>query len=490
MTDGGQRPSLRESLPPGIRPLATTVIAKNGLEKDSGKSKAMTFAYGGLVAFLFVYCSRPNDWTGLPYFPFAKITAGFALLGLVAALLTGGRKSLQMPREVILLFFLFGQMCLAVPFGIWPGGSFETVFSDFSKVIPIFILIIMTATKVSRVRTLITLQAACLAAMAFLALSGYSRSVNLSTKSDLSRLGGAVGGIFGNPNDFAWALAMVFPFAFALMLSSKRFVMRAFWAIATISMVIAVMETMSRGGLIALAVSAGVTVWQYGVTGRRRYLLFVSAAAAVLLLVVAAPEGYLQRVVSTVDWAQDETGSAWGRKHLFMVSLRTTLEHPLVGIGPGNFIIVSGSWHGTHNTFTQFSSEAGIPAMLLYIALLWSSLRKLRQVRKKTLETDEEWILAGGLQAALVGLIVGGFFGMAAYLFSTYFLMAYACAIHQLTFKEGREGESIQPPAGRTAVSRRWSRSKAVPESPGAPTTAQRSWSPMLGHRRPRTLES
>jgi O-antigen ligase len=326
--------------------------------------------------------------------------------------------------------------------------------------------------------------------MAFLALSGYSRSISLSSKSDVERLGGAVGGIFGNPNDFAWALAMAFPFVLALMLSAKKMVARAFWAVASIAMAIAVMQTMSRGGLIALAVSSTVTVWQYGVTGRRRYLLVLAVVGAATLFLVAAPEGYLRRVTSTVDWAQDETGSAWGRKYLFMVSVDTTLEHPLFGVGPGNFTIISGSWHGTHNTFTQFSSEAGIPAMLLYMALLWSSLKKLKKVRKMTLETDEAWILAGGMQAALMGLIVGGFFGMAAYLFSTYCLLAFACALHLLTIRDGREGQSIQPLARKAAVARGWWRRETAPAAPEAPTTVRQRWSPPLGHRRPGRLEN
>jgi O-antigen ligase len=473
----------------GIRSVAK---ASAQLKEETGKpKKTLTFAYVGLLVFLIIYCGRPNDWIpGMSYFPFAKISAGVALLGLGLAFLGSGRTILKFPREVHLLFLLFFQMCLSVPFAIWRGGAFDTVFTEFSKVIPIFILIIVTATTVSRLRALVTVQTACVAIMAFLALSGHSRSVSLSNRSDLERLGGAVGGIYGNPNDFAWALAMAFPFAFALMLSAKNIVVRALWAAASVAMVIAVMQTMSRGGLIALSISATVTVWQYGVTGRRRHLLVLAAVGAVLLFLVAAPEGYLQRVVSSVDWAQDETGSAWGRKHLFMVSVRTTLEHPLFGIGPGNFEIVSGSWHGTHNTFTQFSSEAGIPAMLLYVALLWSSLRKLNKVRKVTLETDQAWILAGGMQAALMGLIVGGLFGMAAYLFATYFLLAFACALHMLTIRNVREGESIQPLAKKAAMAGAWWRRETVPAAPEPLPTVRPRLSPPLGHRRSGRLEN
>lgn len=460
------------------------------VETKVKQKKTLTFAYVGLLVFLVIYCGRPNDWhTSLNYVPFAKVSASVALLGLGFAIMGGGRKILKFPREVYLLFLLFFQMCLTVPFAIWRGGAFETVFTDFSKVIPIFILIVVTATTLARLRMMITLQTACVALMAFLAATGNSRTINLSNKSDLERTAGVVGGIFGNPNDFAWALAIVFPFAFALMLSAKNLAMRAFWAVAAITMAIVVMQTMSRGGLIALAASAAVTVWQYGVMGRRRYLLVLAAVGAVVLFVVAAPEGYMQRITSTVDWAEDATGSAWARQHLFMLSVTTTLQHPLFGIGPGNFVTLPGaSWHGTHNTYTQFSSEAGIPALVLYIALLWSSFKNLVAIRKKSSQTDEAWVLAGGLQAALAGLVVGGLFGMAAYLFFTYFLIAYSCALHMLTIEKSTESDSIRVDTVETPKSKGWSRREVAPTR-AARAALRGSRAPFLEHRRPGRLE-
>jgi len=394
-----------------------------------------------LIAFLIVYCARPNDWTGLWAFPFAKITAGIAILGLLAALFTGGRKFLHFPKEVILLFLLFGQLCLSVPFSIWPGGSFETVFSEFSKVIPIVILIVATSITVGRLKVLLIVQTGSVALIALLTLLGISQQMGLSNVSNILRSGGAVGGIYGNPNDFAWALALMFPIAFALMLCSRNFLVRCFWLSAMALMVIALMRTYSRGGMISFFASAGMAIWFFGVRSRRTYLLVTAVAAGVLLLALAAPVGFFGRLSSTTDWAQDATGSAWARKHLFMLSLKTTMENPLFGIGPGNFVIVSGTWHGTHNTYTQFSSEAGIPSLLLFVLILWSAFRNLNSVRKWTSTNDELWILSAGLSASLAGLTVGGFFGMAAYHFFSYFMVGYSCALYKLALIARDEGD-------------------------------------------------
>jgi len=54
--------------------------------------------------------------------------------------------------------------------------------------------------------------------------------------------------------------------------------------------------------------------------------------------------------------------SAQQRKELLFKSLKVTVRHPLFGVGPGNFEVVSGAWDVTHNSYTQISAEGGIPA--------------------------------------------------------------------------------------------------------------------------------
>jgi O-antigen ligase len=65
---------------------------------------------------------------------------------------------------------------------------------------------------------------------------------------------------------------------------------------------------------------------------------------------------------------------------MFKKSLHYTFTHPLLGVGPDQFAVaVSGdaskqgvraAWLGTHNSYTQVSSECGIPAFICYCAVL------------------------------------------------------------------------------------------------------------------------
>ena len=70
-----------------------------------------------------------------------------------------------------------------------------------------------------------------------------------------------------------------------------------------------------------------------------------------------------------------------------------TAEHPLFGVGPGQFIEEQAKeaqdagarpmWHYTHNSFTEISSENGIPGLVLFVIAFFGAYRGLSPIRKK-----------------------------------------------------------------------------------------------------------
>jgi O-antigen ligase len=70
--------------------------------------------------------------------------------------------------------------------------------------------------------------------------------------------------------------------------------------------------------------------------------------------------------------------------YLFQKSLLYTVQHPLFGVGPDQFTNYEGgtavaeghvgNWHATHCSWTQVSSECGIPALIFYVCGIGSAL--------------------------------------------------------------------------------------------------------------------
>jgi O-antigen ligase len=78
------------------------------------------------------------------------------------------------------------------------------------------------------------------------------------------------------------------------------------------------------------------------------------------------------------------------RQYELKRSIIETFTHPLFGVGPGQFPSFEGrsvkggqgGWLETHNSFTQISSECGLPAIGLYVSALVSTFVLLSRIRK------------------------------------------------------------------------------------------------------------
>jgi O-antigen ligase len=388
----------------------------------------LTEAYTSLSLFMFVYCARPEDWIpGLSAAPLAKIAGVFAL---AAFLLSLDQIRQNIPRETIFTILLAGQLFLGAPFSpVWMGGALNTSI-DFAKVGLIVLVMVVAVNTTERLRRVLFIQAASVAAIGSAAI-WKGRMLGM-------RLEGVLNGNYSNPNDLAISIALSTPLCLVLFLLSNNTVKKAAWAVAMAVMGSAVLLTGSRAGFLSLATAAVVCLWEFGVRGRRRYLLGVGAIAIVGLAWYLSGSVVGQRLVGTFNSQGDvesSYGSAQARQALLWRSLEITARYPLFGVGAGNFQTVSGVWHETHNSYTQISSEGGIPALILYVAILYSGFRNL-QITRILSRRSEPMLLAGALRASLAGFVVGSFFASYAYQFFPYFLVAYTTALLRIVKSE------------------------------------------------------
>ena len=443
--------TLPPAYPGGNRPGENERVAVSGPLDDAVRSRVerTSLAYVFLSFFVLIYWARPNWWIpGTAGIPFAKIAGFLAIASFFLWFLFERRGALSLPREMVYLLLLYLQLCVAIPFSTWRGGSFDLVVLEYSKVVIVTLIATMTITSLTRLRRLVFIQTATITLITALAVAGYGNRVNSAYGQ---RLGGMFGGTYDNPNDFAFDLALVFPLAFAYLLTTRKLVWKAFWFLSMGLMIYGVLATYSRGGLLALLAGVGVAMWEFAVKGRRPHwiLLLVVSAAAVFIL--SGPEGYSQRVATIFHPEEDISGSAQDRRALFERGLSLTARYPLWGIGPGNFQVVSGSseahdWHGTHNTYLQLSSEAGVPALILFLLVLKLTFSNVRRAKKLAIGDKRLTLLAGGLRASLVSLVVGAFFADVAYHFFPYFLVAFSSALAHIA-QTTASGEQSLPQA-------------------------------------------
>ncbi len=397
------------------------------------------FGYWTMVVFSFLYYFRPGDIIpGLSALHLAKVTAVLALFALLMEVNRSGSKKL--PVEIKLIVALFAWMVLTIPFAYWRGGSAAVVFYEFSKAVIVGLTLVMTVTRLVELRRLIVMQALGVSLMTIAAVI-----VNNRMQGRLAGIGDA---LLSNPNDLAMNIALNWPLCLLLLLTSRGAWKKLFWTFAMLVMIYALMATYSRAGFMALGIAILICLWEFGIRGRRIYLVGV-AGLCLLGTLVVAPGNYVKRLETLVGVFQQgdyDRGSAEARKALLIQSLQVTATHPLFGVGPGNFPAYTGRWLVTHNTYTQLSSECGIPALLLFLMLLWKTFRTLRQLRRMPLSREKEdtHLYTSALTASLAAYLLGAFFSSSAYELFPYYMVIYATLLYRLSLK-GEESKTAKP---------------------------------------------
>jgi O-antigen ligase len=188
------------------------------------------------------------------------------------------------------------------------------------------------------------------------------------------RLHGRLEGLTLNPNYLGGLLAL--PLVAAIGLAWRR--RRPLWLVPAAPCLAGMVATQSRGAFAAAAVGTAIVVMQ----GRRRGLQVLVVSVTVLSAVVFP---------GTIDAAQHAAVGARGaaelthntsvREQVAWFAARVAAEHPLRGIGYDMFPAYAGGspdlglYLATHNDYLRLAAEAGVLALVAFLALIWLGLR-------------------------------------------------------------------------------------------------------------------
>ena len=128
-----------------------------------------------------------------------------------------------------------------IPIALSPKDSIDVLTDTFLKVVTIFILMINLLDTRERLRSIMRLVVICGTVLALLAILSYIEGkFTVVTKGEEGtvvalRITGAVGGIFGNPNDLATSLDLLIPLAVALAMMRRGLARAAYFACAVLT---------------------------------------------------------------------------------------------------------------------------------------------------------------------------------------------------------------------------------------------------------------
>jgi len=207
-------------------------------------------------------------------------------------------------------------------------------------------------------------------------------------------------------------------------------------------MLVMVSKTGSRGALIAFTGTVACMFIRGSVMEKMKMIV---GGVVIMAIIVGLMPGRLLRRYTTLSedtdtgfvadgdydagMAASAVSSTEARRFLLKKSIQYTFQHPLFGVGPGMFVVAedadavangkhSGLWQGTHNSYTQVSSETGFPGLIAYAGVIFLSLKRSSQLYAKTRGDPRLAKIANcaiGLHYCMVVYAISVFFDYIAY---------------------------------------------------------------------------
>jgi O-antigen ligase len=325
------------------------------------------------------------------------------------------RPILTMLISLFLLWVLLSSIWAEVPIAALTNlGSFGLAALLF----PVAYTALHDTSDVKKLLTVMVVFAFIAATYGFAIDPSASGASGGDPTAELNRLGGSI----GDPNRFA---AKVLPgaiVAISMLFIVKSLAARLFFGGTAVIGVVAVLLSLSRGGLIAAAVVCLVAPLVIaGARGRVALATCGAIALAIGALFVLTPPEARQRIT--------ESDGGNGRTDIWTVGWRMVEAHPANGVGAGNFEIVSIHYliqpgailrdeyfvtapKVAHNSYLHVLAELGVLGLSLYLVIIgiaMGCLYKAAQLGRR-IGDRELSVLAYGVLLGVLSALVANFF--------------------------------------------------------------------------------
>ena len=214
-------------------------------------------------------------------------------------------------------------------------------------------------------------------------------------------------------NCFGVALVSTLGPALALALGTKKWWEKLLAAAAAALIMHTTLLTYSRGAMVGMLI-VGVTA--FVVMPKRPRFIAALIVASLLTVRLVGPQLAARYATAFADEA-DRDSSAESRLDLWADCLRLAVQHPLLGVGPGNFQAYAAElgWSEgkqAHSTWMQTMAENGFPGVAVLLLFFLLPIAKLwRFARAKMNDANRYQVaVATGVIMCVVGFIVTGQF--------------------------------------------------------------------------------
>lgn len=351
-----------------------------------GLIACLAIPYWGLVLFLCLLFTRPEESiTQLAGMHFTLIVALVTLVGMYLRMCINKIALVKSPFYVMMLGVFFASLVSAVVI-----GNVLNAFEDIGRLLILVILVVNIVRTPGQYKIIVSVIIALTVYIGAYSIWLYANGMAIK-QDGLLRSQGT--GIFGDPNDLAAVIVA------GLALSIGRIIgnigwRRSIYVMISIILIIAILFTNSRGGMLALL----SVIIGYGLASNMSKSVKFAMVVFAVILYIGIGAGRMTNF-------DVHEASANSRFWFWDNGIMQLITHPLIGVGYGGFADVNGGMVA-HNSFVQCFAELGLIGYFFWIGCIYASYR-LSQLPAGISVQDKAEII--GSKIALAGYLVASF---------------------------------------------------------------------------------
>lgn len=250
-----------------------------------------------------------------------------------------------------------------------------------------------------------------------------------------------------DPNSYANALLLPILLSIGWFLSRDKQLYRGIALGSGLLMVMAMLATVSRSGIGALAIGALVLLPLIFRVRPLQVAVFaiVGIALPMLAWFVLAQVGLDQSLAERFS-AEEVEGAGGFRILLMRIALEIFANNPILGVGETVFRLHSPRAKVVHNAYLSMLAERGLVGFIPFAIILWLSIRQLLRNHSRVAPAMDHWrpYILAGLVAVLAQCVLNDF----TWARPLWFCVAFAAALerYEALAARSRRVEQAAPP--------------------------------------------
>ncbi|MEM2144733.1 MAG: O-antigen ligase family protein [Candidatus Jordarchaeaceae archaeon] len=360
-----------------------------------------------------------------------RITYYLGIIVISWGLLFGNievKKRLLTSKIFLLSISFFGLCTMSLILNEFP---IEKQIDEINKVFSLFLMVPLLIRGKSDINRLCWLLMIFVTIITTISMFAYHLALLPTRMVSYFRALGASGS-----NEFGLLMAQLIPFPIIMLRYKGGVVKKGFLLFSFGTYLYCLTRTHSRSAFLGTLLVLCLLFLKKYLSGK--YLLAIILVISVLLL--KTPYSYFERISTIIEEDTiSEDGNVVYRIDTNRKALKLIEEHPLLGIGIINYFNYYQkylSYEGNkflviHNTYLQIGAEAGIPALIVFLLIIFLTIKRYWKNEREFIKTRENFSYLDAVSFSILGYCLIALFQPVLYNRLLYIFMGLAVVLER-----------------------------------------------------------